>query len=147
MSSIINIALGIVLAWLLITRFHSIIGYILFPLKVLLKGVRGLPMFLFGILGALIIFFSRFVLKILPLALIITLALGLFYVLATFMPQPYLKYILILIFGGGLLLAFIVMLKEGYESYKVKASKHWIFVLLFVLTITTLIAIRIFNAR
>jgi hypothetical protein len=64
---------------------------------------------------------------LIPIAIVVGIAFGFFYVLFEFIPQPYSRYIFFLIFGGGLLYGFSLMLKESFQNYKSGSSKHWIF--------------------
>jgi hypothetical protein len=135
---VIQIALGIVLGWLIISRFDSIIesifdyvsGFlriILFPFKLILKILKAPTLVIKELLFALVYAAIIILICLILIAIVVSIAYGFFYALFEFIPQPYSRYVFFVIFGGGLLYGFLLMLKESYQNYKSGVSKHWIF--------------------
>lgn len=135
---IIEIALGIVLGWLIINHFDALVDSILsvvegffkilfFPFKLAYKILKELNSILKDLLFGLAYTFAKIAKWLFPIALVFGIASGLFYLLFEFIPQPYSRYIFFIIFGGGLLYGCSLMFKESYENYKSGASKHWMF--------------------
>ena len=135
---IIESALGIVLGWLIINHFDAVIdsifnivsGFfriILFPFKLIFKIIIEVALVGRELLFGLTYTVAKILKLLIPIAIVVGIAFGFLYVLFEFIPQPYSRYIFFLIFGGGLLYGFSLMLKESFQNYKSGASKHWIF--------------------
>jgi hypothetical protein len=153
---IVEIALGIVLGWLIIKHFDAVIdsifnlinGFfriILFPFKLAFKIFKGIAFFAKEVLFGLTYTTTKILKWVIPIAIVVGIAYGLFYLLFDFVPQPYSRYIFFLIFGGALLYGFSVMMKESLENYKNKTSKHWLygaFVSITVILILLLVAVN-----
>jgi hypothetical protein len=153
---IIEIALGIVLGWLIINHFDAVIdaifnivsGFfriILFPFKLAFKIFKEVALVAKELLFGLTYTATKILKWLIPIAIVVGIAYGSFYLLFEFIPQPYSRYIFFLIFGGGLLYGSSVMMKESYENYKNKTSKHWLFGAFASITISLFLLLMAIN--
>ena len=101
---IIEIALGIVLGWLIINHFDAVIDsifnlvsglfrIILFPFKLVFKIIKEVALVGRELLFGLTYTFAKILKWLIPIAIVVGIAYGFFYVLFEFIPQPYSRYI------------------------------------------------------
>ena len=129
MGLVIQIAFGIVLAWLIITRLDTIARILLAPFRFVGSVLYGIGGIFYEIFYGVIATIVKVLIYILPLAFVVGAVVGLFYCFFTFVPQPYSKNIFLVILWVGLLAAVATFLKDAYESYKEKSSKLWMYAL------------------
>lgn len=133
MGLIIQIALGIVLAWYVITRFEAVVNVVTYPFKILFwpfkilwivvrEVVLNFREIIYGLVEAL----WKIFIYILPFAILLLVIGGAFYALIEFVPKPYNGNILIFIIACIAIASLFVMFKESYENYKSKTTTHWI---------------------
>lgn len=124
---IIEIALGIVLAWFIINHFEIILNAILYPFKLICILLIDAWEILYEMIYGLTVNGKKLIYFLLPLVILLTVVIGLIYIIFEYISQPYSKYLFFSLFGSALSFAIFIMLKESYMSYKSKSSKYWIF--------------------
>jgi hypothetical protein len=138
MGLVIQIAFGIVLAWLIITRIDTIARIVLAPFRfvgLILHAIGGI---FYEMFYGLAVTIGKLLMYVLPLALIVAVIVGLFYGLFTFVPKPDITNIFFVILGAVLLAGLMTSLKDAYESYKEKSSNFWMFALTITIFCTLL---------
>jgi hypothetical protein len=133
MGLIIQIALGIVLAWYVITRFEAVVNVVTYPFKILFWPfkflwvvVREVVLNLREIIYGLVELLWKLFIFILPYVILLAVIGGALYVLIEFVPKPYNGNILISIIACIAIASLYVMFKESYENYKSKTTSHWV---------------------
>ena len=149
MFLIIQIALGIVLAWYVITRFEAVVNVVTYPFKILFWPfkflwvvVREVVLNLREIIYGLVEVLWKLFIFILPYIIIFAIIGSMLYCLAEFVPKPYNGIILTSIIACIALAYLYVMFKESYENYKSKTTTHWVYAgLVFLFCISVLVTI------
>jgi hypothetical protein len=147
---VIEIAIGVVLGWILIKHFdgfiNSIVGFtigffkiIFYPFKIIWTILREVYLLVYEVFYGVVATVLKAMRLGLPLALFaaaaVLIVVGFFNLIFNFIPQPYSRYLFWLIFGSGLLYGIFVFLKDEYENYKNNDSSRWAFVAFFGLVI------------
>ena len=147
---IIEIALGIVLAWFIINHFEVISSVVFFPFKIFFQVIsfpfRFLsPVFreawlivyemVFGFLNACKKGIVISVPYIVGITLVAGIIAGMFYIMYRFVPGPYGTYGLCILVGSLIAYGLFDFAKQAYLSYREKSSKLWILALVFLITI------------
>ena len=129
MGLIIQIALGIVLGWYLITRFEKIKAVIFSPFKFLWWIAKKLSLILFNIIYAISKELAEIISKVLPYIIFfsVTVAVlgGVGLTVIKFELQDYFGTSIVVIFALFFVYAVYVMFKESYENYKSKTTNDW----------------------
>ena len=124
---IVEIALGIVLAWFIITNFEHILKVIFYPFKLIRIVLIEAWEILYEMIYGVTINSKKLFNFILPFVILIAVVIGFIYLIFEYIPQPYSMYLFLSLFGIALTFGIFIMLKESYLSYKSKSSKYWIF--------------------
>jgi len=136
---VIQIALGIVLAWFLITRFETIINIIFYPFRLVWKIIKAIGVGIYEVLRVLVSEFGELIFYFLSIAFIGAIVVGLFLAVPVFIAEPYTKYGYIALIGLGLAIALLTILKDAIESYKDKSPYYWMFLITFIFFIVLLV--------
>lgn len=135
---IIEIALGIVLGWILINHLDAILNstiglitvffnVISYPFKITWKILKEIWLIAFELIYGVSVALLKSSLYVFPIAIFLVIVGGIFYSIFEFVPQPYSRYLFFSIFGGSLLYGIYVILRDSYLNYKNNDSKLWIY--------------------
>lgn len=149
MGLILQIAFGIVLAWFIITRFEIVAHYVLAPFRFIGIIFYEIGKIFYEMIYGILVTLGKLLIYVLPFAFIVAIAVGFFYGLFTYVPQPYSKYTFFVLLGAGLLTGLFIFLKDAQESYREKSSNFWMFAItitLFCLFLLFSVLLPFFNS-
>ena len=117
MILVIQIALGILLGWILIVNFELVSKLFFAPFK-FIKWLITIPFFVLKTVLEVFLILVKALMPLVPYLLIfIVFCFGVYGVFA-YLPNEYGKYIFGTLFLGGLIYSLYIIVKEANENYK-----------------------------
>jgi hypothetical protein len=132
MYLVLQIAFGIVLAWLIITRFDSIKNVILFPFRMLWSLAKAIGGIAYEMVYGISVTAGKILLYGIPIAFVVAIVGGIGYGLFNLLPAEHFQTIFFSIIVFGIITAIATIAKDFYESYKEKNSYFWMFLSVFI---------------
>lgn len=131
MYLVLQIAFGIVLAWLIITRFNSITNVIFFPFRMLWRLSKAIGSIAYEMVYGISVTVGKILLYGIPIAIVVAIVGGIGYGLFILVPAEYFQTIFFSVIVFGIITTAATIAKDFYESYKEKSSYFWMFLSVF----------------